>query len=100
MNRPVCKSKNAQTCKKKDLLSSIKYKDTIRQNAFFNLEYNKENMVRFNLDNIQQTIASRISEDQTVLKFEKDIPGCIQYFKFKGEHTEEEKMLNKVIPRI
>ena len=101
INRPVCRTKNAQYCKPEELIGPIdQFSDILVNNAFYNLQFNNENMVRFNLHNIQQTIAERVSEDQTILRFEKDIEDCISFFVFKGENSEEEKILLKVIPRI
>lgn len=59
-------------------------------------------MVRFNYHNIEQKLATVLSENKLIPIFEKDTPNCIQFFQFKGgeESSQKWKIVEKVLGRI
>ena len=100
LNRPSCPSKVAMDAAEEDYLTEIDYESIVRANTFFNLEFNKDNQIRFDIHKIEQDIAERIIRDKYILEFEKDKPDCIRFYKFFGEFSEDEHILAKVIPRL
>lgn len=102
LNRPKCKSKFAMKLQKEDYLEGVNQNSLVEENAFFSLNFNQENMVRFNYHNIEQKLATVLSENKLIPIFEKDTPNCIQFFQFKGgeESSQKWKIVEKVLGRI
>lgn len=91
--------KNAQDCSISDFVSLPQLQQIVGENSFYDLDYNCENKLLFNLDIVQNKIAKQLIENKPIIVFERN-DGSIRYFAFEGKHSKDKEVAEQVIQRM